>query len=301
MTNEDLLSRTISVLRFPLIVGVVFIHSRMKEITIQGDTIRFDSWTWLAHTMDFFSTVLPAICVPLFFFISGFLFFYKCDFSKDVYKQKVKRRGNSLLVPYLIWNFIGFLILLIKKMPMFSSIFLSIKDLRIDISVFIDSFWSLDMSSFAEKNLHTPINYPLWYVRDLMILVLFTPIIYQLIKRMNVFLVLLFSVIWFFSLGRYIGLSSLSHQSIFFFPLGAYFSINHINFVALMDKAKWSPYLYAIFAIGDMLTRGQTYNFYFNKLGIISGVVAAFYLASVLIKSEKIISAECWPPSPQLI
>ena len=29
------------------------------------------------------------ISVPLFFFVSGFLFFYKVDFCKDVYKKKI--------------------------------------------------------------------------------------------------------------------------------------------------------------------------------------------------------------------
>ena len=84
MTNDELLSKTIGYLRFPLAVGVVLIHNKMGEINIQGDVINYKDWPWLSHTMDFFSAVLPTIAVPLFFFISGFLFFYNVDFDESV-------------------------------------------------------------------------------------------------------------------------------------------------------------------------------------------------------------------------
>ena len=61
MTNSELLSKTISYLRLPLIIGVVFIHNNMREITIQGKTIDYDDWSWLTYIMEFFSSVLPTI------------------------------------------------------------------------------------------------------------------------------------------------------------------------------------------------------------------------------------------------
>ena len=131
MTNDELLSKTISYLRFPLIVGVVFIHNKMAEINVQGDIVSYDDWPWLTYTMDFFSSVLPTIAVPLFFFISGFLFFYKVDFDKNVYIKKLKSRYHTLVIPYLIWNFVGFLILLIQMHPRFYSLFPLLKDYRI--------------------------------------------------------------------------------------------------------------------------------------------------------------------------
>lgn len=59
MTNSELLSKTISYLRFPLIVGVVFIHNNMGEINIQGKTIDYNAWPWLTYIMEFFSSILP--------------------------------------------------------------------------------------------------------------------------------------------------------------------------------------------------------------------------------------------------
>ena len=49
---------------------------------------------------------IARIGVPLFFFISGFLFFYYDDFSKNVYLGKIKKRFKSLVVPYIFWNLV---------------------------------------------------------------------------------------------------------------------------------------------------------------------------------------------------
>ena len=289
MTNDELLSKTISYLRFPLIVGVVFIHNKMGEINIQGKTIDYDAWPWLTHTMDFFSSVLPTIAVPLFFFISGFLFFYKVDFSKVVYKKKLKSRSKTLLVPYLIWNFIGFLILLVQMHPRFLHIFPLLKDYRIDISEFLSYFWAkhLPMDPIGAERVY-PINFPFWFIRDLILLVIATPVIFWLTKKLKIVFVLLMGITWFFGFGKYVGLYGLSHQSIFFFPLGAYFSINHINFVALANKVRWSPLIYLIFALADTFSKGEPYNYLFHNTGIIIGLVATTYIASELIRRDKV-------------
>ena len=75
MSREELLSKTISTLRFPLAVGIVFIHNQMDRIEIQGEVIEFANWPVVKYAVDLFSQVLPRIAVPLFFLFSGYLFF----------------------------------------------------------------------------------------------------------------------------------------------------------------------------------------------------------------------------------
>lgn len=260
----------------------------MSEINIQGDIVSYDTWPWLTHTMDFFSSVFPTISVPLFFFISGFLFFYKVDFGIDIYKRKLKTRSKTLLVPYLIWNFVGFLILLIQMHPRFYSLFPLLKDYRIDIVRFLSYFWIKDLPMATSGENATPIDFPFWFIRDLMLLVICTPFIYSLIKHLKVLFVAFVGVVWCFGLGKYIGLPGLCHQSIFFFPLGAYFSINRINFVEWAHKAKWSPYAYFILAIGDTLSVGGAYNYWFHDGGILVGLIAVTYIVSLLVEREKV-------------
>ena len=148
--NDSLLSRTISYLRFPLIVGVVLIHSNMLVVNIQGNMVRYDQWPVTKFVMTLFSSVFADISVPLFFFISGFLFFYNTEFSKETYINKIKKRIRTLLVPYLIWNFVAFIILLIEVHPKVIQFFPLLKDYRVDIVSFLSSFWvtNLPMSMY---------------------------------------------------------------------------------------------------------------------------------------------------------
>ena len=175
--HEELLSKTISFLRFPLIIGVVFIHNNLSAVNIQGNIIRFDQWPAVQFIMNLCSTVLAAISVPLFFIISGFLLFYKVeDFNKSIYIKKLKSRSKSLLIPYIIWNFIGFLILLIELHPIFSSLFPLLRNYRIDITHFLSYFWVAKLP-ISMSGPGTPINTPLWFIRDIFVFVTISPIL----------------------------------------------------------------------------------------------------------------------------
>lgn len=78
-------------LRFPLIVAVVFIHTNLADVMINGRLLvnegQFPIHDLFRHII---TNELARIAVPLFFFISGFLFFYHTDFSMKMYKQKLK-------------------------------------------------------------------------------------------------------------------------------------------------------------------------------------------------------------------
>lgn len=97
MEKKNLQSKVIDVLRFPMIVGVVLWHSFFEGI--MGLDIP-DSGIPIYHTTSFFiSRILASVAVPLFFFISGYLFFFRTTFSVDVYKKKLKSRIKTLLIP----------------------------------------------------------------------------------------------------------------------------------------------------------------------------------------------------------
>lgn len=130
--------------------------------------------------------------MPIYFFISGFVFFLGVDFTKDVYYRKLKNRVKTLLIPYLIWNVVAVLFELSKRLPCFSSLLPNIRSVSLDfsLSAALNSFWNAkegifggsDMVSQAVYNIH-PQNAPLWFVRDLMIVILCAPAIYWLLKH----------------------------------------------------------------------------------------------------------------------
>ena len=93
---NELQSRTIDWLRFPLIICVIFIHNAQLKLDapyplITSDTI---SLSLLAdYIRIWISWVATHIAVPCFFVISGFLFFLKTpDLTRDIYKSKIKKR-----------------------------------------------------------------------------------------------------------------------------------------------------------------------------------------------------------------
>lgn len=113
--DAERLSLTIDFLRFPLIVGVVFIHNYIVKTELHGVPLSTLLNEWTIGLFYAFSQVVSRVCVPLFFFISGLLFFKGANFSWNIYVHKIRRRISTLLVPYLIWNLIGFLLLCIAS------------------------------------------------------------------------------------------------------------------------------------------------------------------------------------------
>ena len=108
--KEKLQSKVVDFLRFPLMIGVVIIHSRftiilqpqMLEYVQTGGIYFYVSWL--------FSKVIFGICVPVFFFISGYLFFREGNLTIQSYVYKLKRRFFSVFVPFFCWNLIYVLI-----------------------------------------------------------------------------------------------------------------------------------------------------------------------------------------------
>ena len=104
--SNDELSLTIDWLRFPCAFAVVFIHCfgpvELNLSDIHSNPLSIQSI--YNYQRIFFSNILPVFAVPIFFMLSGFLFFYKLEkFDMRVYVEKLKSRFRTLLMPYLIW------------------------------------------------------------------------------------------------------------------------------------------------------------------------------------------------------
>ena len=256
------------------------------------------------YFINFFSDVLPRIGVPLFFIISGFLFFYRKDFDEVVYKQKLKTRAQTLLVPFFFWNILAILISASHKLPFLSSVFSNAYKMEFHFSfirVFNTFFANLKnegiivtpiTDELAEvSQMPYPIDVPLWYVRDLMVMVLLSPIIYWMIRRLGKWLIVALGIVWYFYRALFLpdgGWTALLSCAAFFFSWGAYYSINKQNLVLNIGKYRYAPWLYIPIAIADTLTKGTDYNIFIHEAGILVGIVAAVVIVSNLLRSGKI-------------
>ena len=104
---------------------------------------------------------------------------------------KIKNRIRSLLIPYIVWNtiFICVLFFVQRLLPSGSLNTKLISDYNwID---FLMSYISMDyvVSGFSFRPFMIgPIDLPLWYLRDLILLSIFTPVIYLVLRMTNFFI-----------------------------------------------------------------------------------------------------------------
>ncbi|KAA6331947.1 hypothetical protein EZS27_019494 [termite gut metagenome] len=282
MENEELQSKVIAFLRFPLIIGVVFIHYYGSTVFVQGIEIGVvnNADIPIYHiTNKLFNCILGGgIRNPFFFFISGFFFFSHTNFNRNSYSKKLKNRIKSLLIPYLFWNIAWLLMFyIVPNIPILST-WVNGSERNYSLEHILFSLWP------------HPISGQFWFIRDLMVVGLLTPIVYPYIKQFKIYGVLLLGILWYKGYWfSFISTHGLSITALFFFTAGAWFSINKKNLVEEFGKIKnISFYLYPLIVIIDLLTKGSSYNYLIFRLGILLGIAFFFNLVSCLLKNGKI-------------
>lgn len=292
MANTELSSRIISCLRFPLTLGVVFIHYNIANGS--------DPW-WVIFIINLISEVISRIAVPLFFLISGFLFFYHTEFSLNIYVKKLKKRYWSLFVPFILWNILAICKMASHKIAVFSKFYPDAQDIEIRLSLtrIINTLFNYDETNgiFIRQTanitprldyLPYPIDMPLWFVRDLMIVVILSPLIYWFIKKSGLKFILFLGVVWYFLeaiffQGNWFVLLS---RAFFFFSWGAYFSINNLDAVKEMQSHQHIVYLYFPLAILDATTQACSWNIFIHQAGILLGIFGVITISSHFIHTK---------------
>lgn len=203
--------RTLDLLRLPLIAGVVLIHSNYLEALPEGCG---NVSTAFSGFMDIWKYVL-SLCVPAFFFISGY-FFYRSGIPRPrELKAKFQRRFHTLMIPYLLWNLIGLLCLLIKTSPWLCSYFPQYSDV-------FNPWWRVLTNFYCLPDIGYPYDFVLWFIRNLMVIVLLTPLLNMLFKMMKLWSLIPICIVaslncdllglqftlWFFSLGGLVAIYS---------------------------------------------------------------------------------------------
>lgn len=267
-TNIDI----ISVLRLPLIVGVVFIHSLSMT---HGVYLVYDFF------YDALTEIICETCVPLFFFFSGYLFFQNVkSFDFDVFKQKLSRRVKSLLIPYLFWNIFVVVIIGAGQMlapSLFTGAFKRVVDFTVNdwLSIFYCALGSTQ-----------PIAYQLWFLRNLMVMILLTPLIYYLCKYLNYWWLIVLVVLPKFGIdGMFPGLNLFSLS---FFAAGCWFGIYKCSFIIKPINIRFIIAIAFLLFYGTEIflhLRGITHGG-FHKISVMMGCFAIIQFVSLIIQNK---------------
>lgn len=221
------LSLKIKIISFIAIIMVVFLHCyNFQDNFLVSTTIITEGLNIATYIEYFLCNGLTRVAVPIFFMISGYLFFltFKCSLSG--YFSKIKSRFLSLAVPYIIWTLISIGICCLLW--------------GVDIMPVNDMKANLESGGLLQVFLSPP-NFQFWFIIQLIIYVIFSPVIYLLIKfkpTRIVYLLVLFCM-WFMDNGiPSIGLISIVTEAIFFFSIGAYLAITNKKDMILKEKEK---------------------------------------------------------------
>jgi len=187
---------------------IVLIHAYNYTDSFLLTTTRITEGRNICAMIEFgISNGLTRFAVPVFFMISGFLFFFSFDGSFQSYEKKILSRCKSVLLPYLIWTAIWTVVLLILH-------FCGVKLPEVD-----SAFTKLCTNTWNYMNY--PFAFQLWFLVDLMKLFAIAPLIYFFCKTCKGYPLIVLALLWFFNRSFVINCDGL-----LFFSLGVYFAVN---------------------------------------------------------------------------
>lgn len=104
--TEQILLYVLTPVNFLLSLLIVFHHGFTMNVDYNGS---FDPSSYgMNMAIQRYMYNLSECAVPVFFFISAFLFYRTFDGSWNNYKEKMSRRIFSLFVPYIIFSTMGY-------------------------------------------------------------------------------------------------------------------------------------------------------------------------------------------------
>lgn len=229
--------------RIILCVSVVFIHYSAYEwnFTIPSS----EAYALLKFV---FVDILARMAVPMFFLLSGYYFFKTetklSSFTKHDYYSKLKKRIWTLLIPYLLWN-------IIAAIPVYEIAIYFFRNIPFEIPYTnaYDIFWVSPSyigvhheGAFSGiGNLSYPQNMPLWFIRDLMVVIVLTPILHiLLLKTPKSFFTFLLSCAVF---NVWPNITGFSYDAILYFSIGACISIHNKSLLEIAQKFKKYNYI----------------------------------------------------------
>lgn len=264
-------SDIIRALRFPLIVMIVFAHVPSGTTQhLSHVSIIYDIYLFISNTISF---TLGHIRIQLFFVLSSYFFFYSIT-EKQQYQQvfiKQKKRLRTIVLPYLIWNLLTFGVYFLKHKA-FDLLGLSNENDQLCTSL-TEILWT------------GPINYPLWFMRDLICMFALTPIFLYLLNKYGWRIIVLLLLIYL--VGVNTGVPGLSITALLYFSIGGFMGLRQFDFIKWCSmKAKLFVPIAIVLSIIATMLMDDTYYYPFIRFYIPIGIIAFIGIISHLNEKQ---------------
>ena len=234
----------------------------------------YDLQGGLLYWFEKFSLNAFDVSVSLFFALSGFLFYQ--NLTKDNLKKKLLSRIRSLLIPYIIWNILGFIYF--QLLALFPT-------LRQYYGGEIEPF---SIGVLLDAIINYKYNLVTWYLRTLIIYTFLMPILYPAFKNKNTARVLFIISILISCYGTAIQNDDLMNIS--FYCLGVICGIHYKDIVLCRynNKIKISCLLiFIVLMIATLYLENSSYwNIYYVFVRLLSIICMWIFLDIFAIEKK---------------
>lgn len=289
--------RAINWLVFPLVVCIVFTNSYHGPAEQQ-----MFEWSALTSTdiynllMLGLSRIAVNFAIPCLYVMFGYLFFAGVKkWNMNIYKSKLLRRVDTLLIPYLLWNIIAIVSMVAGVALQGSAEGAGQGTLTqwladnggIGGLLWDGHLWATDTSNWTGWSMSVtgPADFPLWFMRDMMVLSIFSPLLYWAISRLNVWFVLALAACYVSGVAP----ESLKPHvmALFYFSFGAYLGISN-KYLYMLVRMDTSYLIAAILFVASMylVGIGSRECHIVRSLYCMAAVVSAFCIAFKLTRTD---------------
>ena len=130
-----------------------------------------------------------------------------------------------------------------------------------------------------------PANTPLWFIRDLIIINILSPFIYLLVKHTKCYFIGVLCIL--FILNIWFPFEGVSIIGVLFYSIGSYYALLSEGFIESFSKVKYLSIIGSsilLFLLTVLWGRHWSAQ-YIQRLFVLFGVVAAFNLASIVMRN----------------
>jgi surface polysaccharide O-acyltransferase-like enzyme len=273
-------SRRLNLLRFPAIIGIVYVHAYGTTISFANATLgRTDTNAVTDCMRILISQCLARIAVPIFFLLSGYLFFANFTWSPQAYLNKLRARLRSLLIPYLFWNLLMLaMVLLAQALPATGPYFP-------EGALMAGKYTPFQYLNALLGFTRYPIAYHMWFIRDLMLLVLLVPVICVVLRFAALPFFLVVYLCWVSDSWPVLAPGAVG---VLFFSLGAFAGIKKIGLFALDRFGPAALFASLPIMLADVLCFSTWFNPYLHRTGLIVEVMATLYLTKMVNRHQRL-------------
>ncbi len=225
---------------FVCISMLLFVHGyNLNETYLQPFSQVKEQLTFTTFIEYLVANGLLRFRIPMLFMISGYIFALQ---DTKPYKERVKKRVITLLVPYLIWSAAGLLITYLwQQHPVTAK---AVWNAQLDQMGDNRPYSEMNWKEILTRWILIPVSFQLWFIRSLFI--------YNMLYPFFKWVVTKYAAIWFavmfILMLMMAGFIFIEAQGIFFFTLGVWLKKSNVS---LEKKPEWlSLYMCWLFYAG---------------------------------------------------